>query len=314
MSDNKSTGRIKIVRFEKSSRTLLVRWEIDDWNVLNGSRLKSSDVFGHDPNSMIQWQLHIFSSDSNSILVQKIDPASKNDTFSFWAAVFADHLVQARNQPFEASSSSMRLIKIPELHDFRLSKILYIRLAIKYLSPESLELRKPIERKTSYSFSHVSESFCDVQFELKKENQIKMLESHKILLSSKSDVFRRMFESPVTDPSVRNASIQITDVSYDSFKYFLDMLYGIERREYLDADTCLELLRIFDKYNIQDLKDDMEDVAVKMISIENLDLFSRAGQMFNCEKITKALLGLWPLTQVHPTRVSNFPSGHILDI
>lgn len=135
------------------------------------------------------------------------------------------------------------------------------------------------------------DNYADIEFIVEKRS----IKAHRVVLSSKSSVFRTLFwsKSHLTPPSGNNSKggsnssssappgggqlnacamvrIEVPDISYRTFYLFIKSLYS----GHLETETLkesLELLRLSHKYNIIDLK----RAAIELI--EELESESDAG-------------------------------------
>lgn len=134
------------------------------------------------------------------------------------------------------------------------------------------------------------DNYADIEFIVEKRS----IKAHRVVLSSKSSVFRTLFwsKSHLTTPGGNNSKggsnsssapsgggqlnacamvrIEVPDISYRTFYLFIKSLYS----GHLETETLkesLELLRLSHKYNIIDLK----RAAIELI--EELESESDAG-------------------------------------
>jgi len=112
----------------------------------------------------------------------------------------------------------------------------------------------------------------DVKFIFKDEEEgmttVKEINAHRFILALASDVFKRGFYGSMTD----NGSIEIKDVSKESFEAMIDYIYN--KKNYLeiyDLDTLCSLYYLGDKYNINKLiRESLEAIRWKDISTKNV--------------------------------------------
>ena len=74
--------------------------------------------------------------------------------------------------------------------------------------------------------------------------------THKFILSARSDVFERMFASPLKINEKDEPILEIDDASAEEMEIFLNFLY---KDEIKDEDISCELLKLADKYNVKRL-------------------------------------------------------------
>ena len=89
----------------------------------------------------------------------------------------------------------------------------------------------------------------DVKFKFKNHdyNKEEVLVANRVVLSCGSDVFRTQFFGSVQDQDF----INITDASFEAFKYFLDILYNKQVIwEDLSFKLLAEMFYLAEKYNL----------------------------------------------------------------
>ena len=112
---------------------------------------------------------------------------------------------------------------------------------------------------------------------------------HKLVLSSRSEVFAAMFAHANTAES-QSSSITIVDMSLKGLEAFLNFLYT-DKSEYLDTSTNLrdvvELLATADKYNVQSLKTKAEVRLSKMACVSNIRDIVQLSELHNAGNLKK---------------------------
>lgn len=127
-------------------------------------------------------------------------------------------------------------------------------------------------------------------------NELKILRVHKKLLSMMSPVFEAMFGE---NWNTRNR-IQIEDVSYASFKEFLNVFYKNEVE--ITENNVGEMLHLSDKYDIAELKPSCEQFLIEHLTMGNCIDFLNFASLYDifelklkCEGMigdnTKTILG-----------------------
>ncbi|GFT95586.1 TD and POZ domain-containing protein 3 [Nephila pilipes] len=94
----------------------------------------------------------------------------------------------------------------------------------------------------------------------------KRFEAHKAILSSRSRVFKTMFESPLEKNS---KEFEISDISEETAKEMLHYIYFGEVG-YLDVKNAMEIYYAADKYELHSLKIICSRIMVGNINIDNV--------------------------------------------
>ncbi len=149
-------------------------------------------------------------------------------------------------------------------------------------------LQKIITKTTS------REEFCDVQFTVEG----KVVAAHRIILADRSDVFRDKFMSNELK-SVKTDPIPIVDTSYDAFSNFINTIYYGHTPD--DAEICLEMIKLAEKYNIQDIKSEAESSVIASINTKNAVhiLITSELRTHRAERIKQAALEFCARNGVH---------------
>lgn len=98
----------------------------------------------------------------------------------------------------------------------------------------------------------------------------KEIKAHRFMLTTRSPVFKRMFESNMTERET--GVITITDYSYECVAALVEFIYTNECQEM--ASLADDLLRIADKYELIDLKTKAAIELANTVNVEN------AAEMF----------------------------------
>ena len=228
-------------RFDTNTKQLIVTAKIDS----RGGN-SESEPFGRDDDAGFKWKLFY----DGCIYLE----ALTEDVFkhSFIVSVNnSDSSPKAVSQNVRNETISGKRNMIARLYDYGLNfdvKITYPESAMTPDLPGILPVRG---------------EYCDVKFKVGTE----VIGFYKIMLAQRSDVFRTMFSSPVTDPLKANDPIEIKDASAIGFNAFLDIIYSGELPS--DSDVCLEVLEIAEKYNCDYVKQIVGPNLVKKIKREN---------------------------------------------
>jgi hypothetical protein len=106
----------------------------------------------------------------------------------------------------------------------------------------------------------------------------------KFVLSTRSDVFRTMFESSDFSENTNNV-IEIDDVDIVTMKAFLTFLYTYELLKH-EIDHS-KLIIVADKYNVTDLYQTCQDQLVKSVNLDNVVQLLFLGYLLNNSKLMK---------------------------
>lgn len=91
------------------------------------------------------------------------------------------------------------------------------------------------------------------------------LSAHKAVLASRSPVFKAMLEIEMEES--RSGTINISDVSYDALRAFVNYLYTAEAC--LDEQMACDLLVLAEKYEVKHLKTYCEKFLVSKLNGDN---------------------------------------------
>lgn len=132
-------------------------------------------------------------------------------------------------------------------------------------------LQKMITKTTS------RDEFFDVQFLV--EN--KVIVAHRIILADRSEVFRILWNE--NNPHKRNEAIPIVDTSHDCFSNFINAIYYGTTPT--DSEMCLEMVKLAERYDVQDIKITAEGCVIKSIGKENAIHILITSELHKADKI-----------------------------
>ena len=120
-----------------------------------------------------------------------------------------------------------------------------------------------------------NELFSDISFIING----KVIKAHKLILSSRCDYFRALFEGPFAENNTKNERI-IEEISFDSFLAVIRYIYTGEVllvQNDIGVSTLLNNLHAATKYMVDGMIFECEKQLMKIISLENcFAIFSEA--------------------------------------
>ena len=94
---------------------------------------------------------------------------------------------------------------------------------------------------------------------------------HRVVLAAQSSVLRRMFLSPLEESQASRLQLEY---KADLVKKFLQFFYKAEIEEDEEEGNLRRLLELAEKYDITHLKVEVERLAIRKLTVENMvDLF-----------------------------------------
>jgi len=154
----------------------------------------------------------------------------------------------------------------------------------------------------------------DIKFLFKEEEDrmitVKEINAHRFILALASDVFKKGFYGGITD----DGSIEIKDVSKESFEAMIDYIYNKkDNLKFYDLDILCSLYYLGDKYNISKLvTESLQAIRCKSINTKNvLDVGLLADQYSVHEELAETLYdtaarGLTSIFDGEVTKVGEF--------
>uniref|UniRef100_A0AC34FKG0 BTB domain-containing protein n=1 Tax=Panagrolaimus sp. ES5 TaxID=591445 RepID=A0AC34FKG0_9BILA len=109
----------------------------------------------------------------------------------------------------------------------------------------------------------------------------KEIAAHKVVLVARSPVFARMFESGLKE--AKENKVIIEDFSFDIVEAAVKLCYHHSLVPHTSLDDKMKLLQFFDKYEIQQLKNDLEAYMITVIDESNV------CKLINCSLLTISL-------------------------
>uniref|UniRef100_A0A914P3D8 BTB domain-containing protein n=1 Tax=Panagrolaimus davidi TaxID=227884 RepID=A0A914P3D8_9BILA len=96
---------------------------------------------------------------------------------------------------------------------------------------------------------------------------------HKTILETFSPIFKKMIEAQNGDENV----LEITDSDFETVENGINFCYGFPESVYSDINELTEVLKFSSKYEINDLKNEIEFKLIPQISNENICKISNAA-------------------------------------
>ena len=122
-----------------------------------------------------------------------------------------------------------------------------------------------------------NKQFSDVQFKIGR----RVLHAHKVILASKSPVFKAMFQHNMLE-NEKNV-VKIQDASYDVMNEVLRYMYTNEV-ENLES-MALDIMAVAEKYSLRNLKRLCELQLCKTLSCDNVLNYLRVAEMYNAKDL-----------------------------
>ncbi|GLJ47536.1 hypothetical protein SUGI_1003890 [Cryptomeria japonica] len=156
------------------------------------------------------------------------------------------------------------------------------------------ELKKEIEElKAKISFLKMwapeimLDERTDIALEVKDGSKIKV---HKIVLISKSPVFKAMLENEMEES--RSGIIKITDFKYEVLRSFVHYLYTAEVSIFPDEHMACDLLVLAEKYQVKHLKTICEKFITSKVNDDNAIMNFAFAHQHNAKHLREAALSL----------------------
>uniref|UniRef100_A0AC35GUK2 BTB domain-containing protein n=1 Tax=Panagrolaimus sp. PS1159 TaxID=55785 RepID=A0AC35GUK2_9BILA len=99
--------------------------------------------------------------------------------------------------------------------------------------------------------------------------------AHKNVLAARSTIFAKMFESGMKE--AKENKVVIKDFSYDIVEKAIKLFYHQSLVPHTTLEEKTKLLQFFDKYDIQQLKDDLEKHLISIIDVSNVCRLTNAA-------------------------------------
>uniref|UniRef100_A0A914PBH9 BTB domain-containing protein n=1 Tax=Panagrolaimus davidi TaxID=227884 RepID=A0A914PBH9_9BILA len=134
-----------------------------------------------------------------------------------------------------------------------------------------------------------SEADKNVSIVIDGENELK---AHECVLKRRSSKFAKLLNvkpEPGTTSDVE-AKIVIKNKSFDTVKEAIMYCYDIRNSDTLTSENAANILVFADEYEIQDLKENMEEFCIENLSVSNACLFANSSITAKSEKLKRECL------------------------
>lgn len=168
--------------------------------------------------------------------------------------------------PFLQSASNSRIYFSSELKVMKNARLVSGSLAFRLSS--TFKQLNPVKAKTYAGQNDAlaklfeEEAFTDFTFEV-DGCEIKV---SKLLLASRSDVLRAMFEADMAEK--KSSRVVVEDISYAGLRSLFKFIYSGKLDE---VDLYSDFLVAADKYNVREAKEAFTEKAIKALTEDNID-------------------------------------------
>eukprot|EP00252_Welwitschia_mirabilis_P016075 TRINITY_DN35562_c0_g1_i1.p1 TRINITY_DN35562_c0_g1~~TRINITY_DN35562_c0_g1_i1.p1 ORF type:complete len:246 (+),score=36.92 TRINITY_DN35562_c0_g1_i1:398-1135(+) len=153
------------------------------------------------------------------------------------------------------------------------------------LKKEIDELKSKIAFLKAWAPEAMLDEYTDVILEVEDGSKIK---THRIVLMSKSPVFKAMLENKMEES--RSGTIKITDFSYEVLRSFVHYLYTAEI--FPDELMAGDLLVLAEKYQVKHLKTVCEKLMISRVQNDNCIMSFAFANRHNAKRLREAALSL----------------------
>jgi len=108
------------------------------------------------------------------------------------------------------------------------------------------------------------------------------LQAHKVILAARSPVFKSMLEAKMAE--AEKNTVTILDFDHEVLEALLKYLYVLERNQFqIPVTMASDLLRLADKYMIDDLMEECEYLLADNLTVENAALVLSLAHLCNAD-------------------------------
>ncbi|KAL7298793.1 hypothetical protein TKK_0008537 [Trichogramma kaykai] len=136
---------------------------------------------------------------------------------------------------------------------------------------------KKLGLKFNFEWIFLDKNFSDVVLRTANEKEIP---AHKLVLATASPVFKAMFNHD------KSQSVDMIDISYDAAVEMLRYIYtgSVETQEY---SLAAEVLAAAEKYQLEKLKNECEQILISQLSTENVIEALQIADTYNAKHLEK---------------------------
>jgi len=131
---------------------------------------------------------------------------------------------------------------------------------------EATELDVIKELREDFSSMLINAEYTDCEIHVEEEEEVFKIKCHKAMLVSRSDVFRKMFDNPMTES--RDGKVVIKDVGVENVNSMIKWMYtGLVAD--LTSERAKELITTADMYHLTGLKNMCENKLMEKVDAKN---------------------------------------------
>uniref|UniRef100_A0A914PNS0 BTB domain-containing protein n=1 Tax=Panagrolaimus davidi TaxID=227884 RepID=A0A914PNS0_9BILA len=137
----------------------------------------------------------------------------------------------------------------------------------------------------------------------KKEERKTEVKIHKLILASRSPVFDRMLEHKMKEKSENR--LEIIDFDAEIVRIAVEYFYDRKTYKTSNVNQLIDLLQFADKYDIQDLRADVEPLFMYQIYPETICQIANASVIYNSSFLQKFCLDALNLYNANKMQYDN---------
>lgn len=293
--------------FTYENRTLLIKFK--SYFGGQGQEPKPQTV-SHDSKSPIQWRVDV-ELDAHKLYIDPVDETiNKNFKYGLFVStgtsgqIYGVRIYDGNKVECGLPETQFNLIEIQIVYPYE--AITFCTCSAQKLINQKLMMEAETLLPKMITKTRSREKFSDIKFIV--EDQVVV--AHKMVLADRSEVFDKMFTWNMDDSTNITESIPISDVSYDAFDCFIDIIYYGTTTT--DLEVCLEMIRLAEMYDVQDIKTAHEASVIALINMENVITVLIHAYLHNADKVKEAALEFCGKNPVH--KMNNKELGKYPDL